>query len=137
VWTRYGIDDATAAWDKLAVVQSTSLTNTAMNVAKTYACRVQACNGAGFGPVSADAIAGTPIDLPLPPDNLQYVSSTATTIDMSWVDVSDNEIGWSVYRQEVPPRCRCSPRSPASTAPRRPAGCCLPIVSIRALAFVG
>jgi hypothetical protein len=103
VYIRYGLDDATAAWDKLAVVQSTSLTNTALNVAKSYGYRVQAYNGAGFGPVSTDAIASTPIDLPLPPDNLQYVSSTATTIDMSWLDVSDNEIGWIVYRQDVPP----------------------------------
>ena len=103
VWIRYGLNDLTAAWDKLAVVQATSLTNTALNVGKSYAYKVQAFNGAGMGPESLAAVGSTPIDLPLPPENLQFVSSTATTIDMSWLDVSDNEIGWIVYRQDVPP----------------------------------
>jgi transcriptional regulator CtsR len=102
IWIKYGAG-ATASWDKLAIVQSptTELINTALNVDKTYIYKIQAFNGAGYGP-EAFVTAKTPWDLPLPPDNLKYVSSTPTTITMSWYDAGDNEIGWKVFRQDVP-----------------------------------
>lgn len=105
LWIQYGLGATTASWDRLAVVEApvTELINTAINVNKTYSYKVQAFSGAGLGPESAVVSRMTPADLPLPPENLRFVSSTTTTITMSWADVSDNEIGWIVFRQDVPP----------------------------------
>jgi hypothetical protein len=102
---RYGLDEATAAWDKLAIVQApdTGLINTALNVGKTYGYRVLAFNGAGSSLYSLVAEGITPQDTPLPPELLKFVSNTDSTITMSWFDVADNEDGFRVYRQNVPP----------------------------------
>jgi fibronectin type 3 domain-containing protein len=104
VWIKYGPGLTTASWDKLAIVQApaTELINTSLNVDKTYIYAVQAFNGAGFGPASTEVAAKTPWDLPLPPENLQFVSSTSTSISMTWFDASDNEDGWIVRRRDVP-----------------------------------
>lgn len=103
VWTRYGAADATASWDKLAVVYgSTSFLNEALNVGKTYGYRVQAFNGAGTSVNSAVVNMTTPLDLPLAPDNLQVLGTTATTVDLSWFDAADNEDGFVIERQDVP-----------------------------------
>jgi titin len=75
--------------------------NTAINVGKTYVYKVQAFNGRGTGPESAEIAARTPWDLPLPPESLQFLSSTTETITMTWADVSDNETGWIVFRQDA------------------------------------
>lgn len=103
VWTRYGAADATASWDKLAVVYgTTTFLNEALNVAKTYAYKVQAFNGAGYSPESVAAVTSTPADLPLPPENLKVLGTTATTVDLSWFDGADNEDGFVIERQDVP-----------------------------------
>jgi fibronectin type 3 domain-containing protein len=104
VWIKYGPGLTTASWDRLAIVQAptTELINTSLNVDKTYIYKVQAFNGAGYGAESAEASGRTPWDLPLPPENLVFVSSTLTRISMSWYDTSDNEDGWIVRRLDVP-----------------------------------
>ncbi len=124
VWIKYGVSDATAAWDRLAVVPATQtemvvlgdpnavpapqpvlkvvITNTALNVAKTYQYRVQAFNAGGYSVFSPALAAQTPNDLPLPPENLQFVSSTSTSISMAWYDAADNEDGFILQRQDVP-----------------------------------
>lgn len=104
VWIKYGIGATSASWDKLAMVEApaTELINTALNVNKSYVYKVEAFNGAGYGPASAAVAARTPWDLPLPADNLQFVSSTTTSITMSWYDAADNEEGWLVLRQTAP-----------------------------------
>ncbi len=101
---RYGAAAATSSWDKLAVVLApdSELLNTALNVGKTYCYKVQAYNGAGYGPETAQLCQATPSDIPAPPDNLVFTNSTMDTITMSWADVSDNEDGWMVLRQDVP-----------------------------------
>ena len=108
VWIRYGTSDTTAHWDKLAIVYDDGnpvtrleLTNTAINVNKTYAYKVQAFNGAGYSPESVVVAQTTPWDLPLPPENLKFVSATATSITMSWADVADNEDGFIISRQDA------------------------------------
>lgn len=110
VWIKYGIEATTSSWDKLAIVYddgdpgtSLELINTALNVGKTYVYKVQAFNGAGFGPESTEVAGRTPWDLPLPPENLLFVSSAAEAITMSWYDAADNEDGWIIFRQDVPP----------------------------------
>ncbi|MFB3852302.1 MAG: fibronectin type III domain-containing protein [Vicinamibacterales bacterium] len=102
VWIKYGAG-ITASWDKLAIVllPGTRLTNTAINVNKTYVYKVQAFNGAGAGPASEEVTARTPWDLPLPPEMLRFVSATGTTITMSWYDGSDNEDKWLVFRGDA------------------------------------
>ncbi|NOH02166.1 MAG: hypothetical protein HND47_09520 [Chloroflexi bacterium] len=104
LWIKYGAG-GTASWDKLAVVTppNTSLINTALNVNKSYCYKVQAYNGAGYSLDSEVVCAKTAWDLPLPAENLQFVSSTPNSIAMSWYDGSDNEDGWIVFRQPVPP----------------------------------
>ncbi len=106
VWIRYGKDNtgATADWDKLAVVYGTRLVNTAMNVGKTYAVKVQAFNGKGASDINATpaVVFMTPGQLPTPPEFLQMVSSTETSIELSWFDTADNDDGFVVERQDVP-----------------------------------
>lgn len=102
VWIRYGVNENTASWDKLAIVyDGTQLVNTAMSVGKTYAVKVEAFNSKGTS-ASPVTIFTTPIDLPLPAENLQVTSSTFNTITMSWIDAADNETGFIIERQDVP-----------------------------------
>ncbi len=103
VWTRYGVSDTTAAWDRLAVVYgTTSFLNEALNVAKTYAYKVQAFNGKDFSPDSAVVVTNTPTDLPLPPESLTVVGTTDWSVTLSWLDTADNETGFVIERQDVP-----------------------------------
>ncbi len=102
---RLGVNDATADWMTLAVVNSgqpLSVVHTALNVAKTYGYRVRAKNGNGYGPYSTVLTVTTPTDLPLAPENLRFLSSTNTSITLTWNDVSDNEDGFLIQRQDVP-----------------------------------
>ncbi len=100
---KYGLGGTTASWDKLAIVMApgAELINTSINVNKSYVYKVQAFNGAGYGPESVVLTTKTPWDLPLPPENLRYVDSGTDWIRMSWADVSDNEVGWLVFRGSV------------------------------------
>jgi hypothetical protein len=106
VWIRYGKDNtgSTADWDKLAVVYGNRLVNTAMNVGKTYAVKVQAFNGRGASDINATpaTVFMTPGQLPTPPEFLQMVSSTDTSVELSWFDTADNEDGFVIERQDVP-----------------------------------
>ncbi len=102
VWISYGLNDSTAAWDKLAVVYGTSFAHEALNVGKSYRYRVQAFNGAGDGPMSAIVTAVTPVDLPLPPENLTAFWSGTSAVALSWLDAADNEDGFVIQRQDVP-----------------------------------
>jgi|GEM_PF-1331604 len=104
VWIRYGVGATAASWDKLAIVlgaNNTQLVNTAINVNKSYTYKVEAFNGAGYGPASVEVIAKTPWDLPLLPENLRYVNSGPNWIQMSWYDGSDNETKWLVFRADA------------------------------------
>ena len=104
VWTRYGLSDATASWDKLAVVYgATEFLNEALNVGKSYTYKVQAFNGAGMGSDSGLVIAATPTDVPLPPEGLRVAGTTPLSIELAWFDTADNETGFIIQRQDVPP----------------------------------
>jgi fibronectin type 3 domain-containing protein len=104
VWVRYGASDLTASWDRLAIVPApqTSLLNVALNVAKTYAYRVEAFNAKGYGLASADVVQSTPVDVPLPPINTRVTGVTGTTVTLTWFDQADNELGFIIERQDVP-----------------------------------
>ncbi len=126
VWVKYGLGDTTASWDKLGIVYDDGdlatpllIKQEGLNVAKSYQYKVQAFNGAGFSADSAIITVSTPIDLPLPPENLQMVSSTATSIFMSWFDGADNETDFVIQRQPVPP---LSPFVTVATIPSQTPG---------------
>lgn len=110
LWVRYGtdvsVDAVTASWDKLAVLHgeaNTSFLHEALNVAKTYQYKVQAFNAMGYGAETAAIMQVSAIDLPLPPENLKVLSTTSTSVTLSWYDPADNEVGFIIQRQDVPP----------------------------------
>lgn len=124
LWVRYGASDLTATWDKLAVVPQPPAGNptynhAALNVAKTYGYRVQAFNGAGVSDLtgSTPVVAQTPVDLPLNPINTVVVPPVyAHKVTLSWFDQADNEEGFIIQRQDVPPQ---GPYETIATAPAR------------------
>ncbi len=110
VWIRYGLSDETASWDKFAIVYQDldpstpqwEVLSEALNIGKSYTYKVQAFNGKGYSADSALVIGQTPTDLPLPPEGLLLMDTTATSASLSWVDIADNEIGFVLQRQDVP-----------------------------------
>ena len=104
LWVRYGISETTASWDKLAMLPAgtTTFRHEALNVGKTYGYRVAAFNGEGSSPFSTVIDKQTPTDLPLAPTNLQVLTSTETSITLTWLDQSDNEDEFIVQRQDAP-----------------------------------
>lgn len=103
VWIRYGASDLTADWDRLAVVyDGTTLINDAMNIGKTYGFKVIAFNGKGESPDSPLAVVQTPTNLPVAPINTQVIFTTDSSIEMSWFDQAELEVGFIIQRQDVP-----------------------------------
>ncbi len=103
VWVRYGTSDATADWDRLAITDKNTLllTNTAMNMGKTYGVKVEAFNGKG-SIMSLPYEYMTPNDAPKAPQNLQLLGVTPTTVDLTWYDMADNETQFEVWRFLAP-----------------------------------
>lgn len=103
VWVRYGISDATADWDRLAVTDKNTLsvTNTAMNLGKTYGLKVEAFNGKG-SIMSLPYEYMTPNDAPLAPQTLAVEGVTTTTVALSWFDMATNETQFEIWRFPVP-----------------------------------
>lgn len=110
VWIRYGLSDATADWDKFAIVYDDLDPSTpqwevyaeALNVGKSYTFMVQAFNGKGYSPDSDLVIGKTFTDPPLAPESLTVVGTTLDAITLSWFDLADNETGFIIQRQDVP-----------------------------------
>jgi len=64
---------------------------------------VQAYNAKGKSTRSAAVLITTPIDLPLPPENLRFVPpAQPNAITMSWIDTAENETEFVIQRQDVP-----------------------------------
>jgi hypothetical protein len=98
----------TADWDRLALAQpqgggQLTFLHQALNVAKTYQYRVSAFNGKGVSAASAPVTQRTPWDLPGAPEFLTFVSSTPTTVTLSWYNSADNATGFIIQRADVPP----------------------------------
>lgn len=104
VYIRYGINDATASWDKLAIVRgATEVVNTGIAVGKTYGYKVVAYNAAGYSAPSAVVMATTGVGLPdAPPTGLIVTGSTANSISLAWQESSSNEDFFLIERQDVP-----------------------------------
>lgn len=80
----------------------TSYFDTGLNPDVTYYYTIVAYNLAGFSSSSNDANATTPGPLttrPLTPGSLQAVTSAGGVINLSWVDLSNNEAGFSIRRR--------------------------------------
>jgi hypothetical protein len=104
VWIRYGIDEATASWDRLGLVDgaTTTFTSDSLNVGKTYGYRVAAYNSVG-STMSNPVSEVTPIDIPMTPMNLKVFGTTSRSVTLTWADIADNEIGFLIERQSVNP----------------------------------
>jgi len=116
VWMRYGVDEATASWDRHALLgaDATSFTAEALNVGKTYGFRVVAFNS--FGETASDAVDGkTPADLPMAPMSLKVADISPTTVTLTWQDITDNELGFVIQRQEVGLAGPVGPFEPVAT----------------------
>lgn len=103
VWIRYGKNEATADWDRLAITDKVtlSLTNTAMKVGKTFGFKVEAFNGKG-SMMSVPVDYMTPNDAPLAPQNLQLVNVTPASAELTWYDMADNETQFEIWRYDAP-----------------------------------
>ena len=80
----------------------TSYFDTGLNSDVTYYYTIVAYNLAGFSGSSNDANATPPGQLtgrPLPPGGLQATASVNGEINLSWIDVSSNEAGFSIRRR--------------------------------------
>lgn len=103
VWIRYGQNDATSDWDRLAITDSNtlSLQNTAMKVGKTFGFKVEAFNGKSS--IMSDAINYmTPNDAPPAPQSLRVVNITPASVELTWYDMADNEAQFEIWRFDVP-----------------------------------
>lgn len=107
LWMRYGVNDATAAWDRVAVLNGPGRTRylaEALNPGKTYGFKVQAFNGAGPGPESAPLDAKSAnLGVPAPPDTLTVLATGRTWIQLQFTNNADNESGFIIQRQLVDP----------------------------------
>jgi hypothetical protein len=106
VWTQYGKNDATAAWDRLAVLDGankTSFTVDALNVGKTFKYKVTTFNAAGSTDSAVQTVTTGAQDCPLnlPPEQLRVVAKSGTWIQLQWIDPYDCEEGYVVERQDV------------------------------------
>jgi hypothetical protein len=105
VWMRYGKNDATAAWDRVAVLngpKNTRYLAEALNPGKTYGFKVQAFNGGGTSPDSLvlDAQAAA-LGVPAAPDTLTVLAVGGTWIQLQFTNNADNESGFIIQRQAV------------------------------------
>jgi len=102
VWMRYGLNEETASWDRHALLGAdvTSFTAEALNVGKTYGFQVVAFNS--VGQTASDQTEGkTPADVPMAPMALKVADISPTTVTLTWQDITDNETGFVIQRQEV------------------------------------
>jgi len=73
-------------------------TDTSVAAATTYYYRVLAYNGIGNSPYSIYATVKSAGLLPAAPTGLQVISSSNSTVNISWTDNADNETGFYVER---------------------------------------
>src|SRR5437870_1278195 len=78
---------------------STSYTDTAVSAGTSYTYEVRAINNGGASPWSNQATV-TPTGLPpAAPTNLTATAAGSTQINLTWMDNSDNESAFAVWRQ--------------------------------------
>ena len=93
-----------APWTQVAIVSQnvTSYYHTGLDPNLTYYYSIVAYNLAGVSAPSNEAFATTPSSLtsrPLQPTNLQAVAAFGPVINLSWLDNSNNEAGFSIRRR--------------------------------------
>ena len=81
-----------------AAAGATSYSDTGLTTDTTYTYRVRASNSSGDSPYSNEASA-TPSYPPLAPNGLSAAAASATQINLSWTDNSDNETTFNVERK--------------------------------------
>ncbi|MFN8354964.1 MAG: fibronectin type III domain-containing protein [Spirosomataceae bacterium] len=76
----------------------TTYQNTGLNDNTQYCYRVRAKNTAGNSAYTDPACATTPLAPPTAPARLTATAVSATQINLSWADLSDNETGFEIER---------------------------------------
>ncbi len=85
------------------VTSNTNNVNVPAAANTTYYYRVRAINTAGNSPNSNEITVTTPAisnNLPETPTDLSPFAVSSTSIEVSWIDESNNEIGFELYRKE-------------------------------------
>ena len=90
--------DGGASWDSLAVLSANTTSYRVQNLSPVtrYCFKVRAGNSAGYSEYSNVVDVTTKDTIPIPPSNLHTANVGAETIDLSWVDNSNNETGFCV-----------------------------------------
>ncbi len=102
--TGYKIERSTngTTWTQIATTGAnvTSYSNTGLNSATSYSYRVKANNAGGDSAASNVASATTPTapTLPSAPTSLSAVAASASRVNLSWTDNSNNENGFQIWR---------------------------------------
>ncbi len=110
--TLYSVSRSTDGqnWTQIVTlgVDATGYADKAVSPETTYHYRVQAGNAAATSDYSNEAVATTPavVVSPLPdaPTNLTATATSATQIDLAWIDQSDNEDGFVIERSVDSPK---------------------------------
>ena len=87
-----------SAWAQIAQLAAnvTSYSNTGLAAGTTYSYRVSAYNSAGSSASSNSASATTQVMAPTAPSNLSATAVSASQINLSWNDNSNNETGFKL-----------------------------------------
>jgi len=101
--TGFEVDRAASAsgpWTMVATraAGTTSFSDIGLNAATTYYYRVRATNGSGDSPNSNTANATTQQTPPTAPNSLTASAASASQINLSWTDNSNNETGFEIDR---------------------------------------
>ena len=93
------------AWTMVGTVgpNETSFQNTGLTAGSTYFYRVTAYNSSGESAASNEVTVATPASGgggPTAPSGLQATASTTNTINLAWVDASNNETGFQIQRKK-------------------------------------
>lgn len=68
----------------------------------TYRVKVRSYNEEGFSDYSnTESFTTLPLSLPIAPSSLDYDSSSTDFISLEWIDRSDNETGFYIYRSHL------------------------------------
>ena len=80
----------------------TTYSNTGLDDATRYYYRVRAVNATGPSAYTLVASAQTLLAIPVPPSGLEATATTTCSVELKWIDNSDNEAGFQIERSILP-----------------------------------
>jgi fibronectin type 3 domain-containing protein len=79
----------------------TRFRDTGLTPGTTYTYRVKATNAGGDSPWSEEVSGATPANPPAAPRDLEAKATSATEVQLTWADMSDNETGFIIERSHA------------------------------------